>query len=186
MILSRWLHIYLSMASFAIVFFFAITGLTLNHAEWFAAQQKTLQLRGQIDSKLIQPDVMKPSVVDYLRHAHHLNGAVNDFRVETEDCAVSFKGPGYSADVFIDRATGGYELTETRMGWVAILNDLHKGRDSGKAWAHLIDLSAGLLTLVSTTGLMLIFFLHKKRISGLLILVMGGILCWMAYVALVP
>jgi hypothetical protein len=31
MIVSRWLHIYLSMASFGILFFFAVTGLTLNH-----------------------------------------------------------------------------------------------------------------------------------------------------------
>jgi uncharacterized protein len=41
MILSRWLHIYLSMASFGILFFFAITGLTLNHVEWFTRQQHT-------------------------------------------------------------------------------------------------------------------------------------------------
>ncbi|RZK83430.1 MAG: peptidase, partial [Pedobacter sp.] len=27
---SRWLHIYLSMVSFAIVLFFSVTGLTLN------------------------------------------------------------------------------------------------------------------------------------------------------------
>ena len=48
---SRWLHIYLSMVSFAIVFFFAVTGLTLNHQQWFAKQQKTAQYQGQIDPK---------------------------------------------------------------------------------------------------------------------------------------
>ncbi len=41
MILSRWLHIYLLMASFGVLFFFAVTGLTLNHAEWFNNQQRT-------------------------------------------------------------------------------------------------------------------------------------------------
>ena len=45
-VISRWLHIYLSMASFAIVFFFAVTGLTLNHTEWFADQQRTAQRTG--------------------------------------------------------------------------------------------------------------------------------------------
>ena len=44
-------------------------------------------------------------------------------------------------DVFIDRATGRYELTETRMGFFAVMNDLHKGRDSGKAWAVLCYLA---------------------------------------------
>ena len=71
---------------------------------------------------------------------------------------------------FIDRATGRYELTETRMGLVAVLNDLHKGRDSGKRLGgELIDVSAVLMTLVSLTGLLLIFFLQKKRLSGLLV-----------------
>jgi len=31
MIVSRWLHIYLSMGALRILFFFAVTGLTLNH-----------------------------------------------------------------------------------------------------------------------------------------------------------
>ena len=38
---ARWLHIYGSMASFAVVLFFAVTGLTLNHQDWFANQQVT-------------------------------------------------------------------------------------------------------------------------------------------------
>jgi hypothetical protein len=111
---------------------------------------------------------------------------VKDFRIEDTDCSVSFKGPGYAADVLIDRASGRYELTETRMGFFAILNDLHKGRDTGKAWAWVIDLSAVLMTLVSFTGLLLIFFLQKKRFSGLLVAAAGALLCYLAYVAWVP
>ncbi len=52
MIVSRWLHIYLSMASFGTVFFFAVTGLTLNHTEWAASQQKTVQVKGRLDLKV--------------------------------------------------------------------------------------------------------------------------------------
>src|ERR1700677_1527280 len=154
MILSRWLHIYLSMASFGILFFFAVTGLTLNHAEWFAKQQHTGQVHGTIDPKYLTKEVAKLEVVEYLRNTHGIHGAVKDFRVEDTDCSVAFKGPRYSADAFIDRATGRYELTETRMGFFAVLNDLHKGRDTGSAWAWVIDLSAVLMTLVSLPGLL--------------------------------
>ena len=35
---SRWLHIYASMTSFVIVFFFAVTGWTLNHADRFSGR----------------------------------------------------------------------------------------------------------------------------------------------------
>jgi hypothetical protein len=186
MIMSRWLHIYLSMASFGILFFFAVTGLTLNHVEWFTRQQRTSQQRGQMDAKFLAKDVSKLEVVEFLRSTHGIHGAVQDFRVEDTDCSISFKGPGYSADVSIDRASGRYELTETRQGFFAVLNDLHKGRDTGKAWAAVIDVSAVLMTLVSLTGLLLIFFLQRKRLSGLLVAAAGAVLCYLAYVAWVP
>ncbi len=52
---------------------------------------------------------------------------MSDFRVDDTQCSVSLKGPGYTADVFIDRATGSYDLTETRNDFFAVMNDLHKG-----------------------------------------------------------
>jgi hypothetical protein len=186
MVLSRWLHIYLSMASFGILFFFAVTGFTLNHADWFSRQQRTVQIRGAMAPKLLDKAIAKLEIVEYLRSAHGIHGAVKDFRVEDSDCEVSFKGPGYAADVLIDRSSGRYELTETRMGLIAVLNDLHKGRDSGKAWAVIIDLSAVLMTVVSLSGLLLIFFLQKKRLSGLMVAAAGAILSYLAYLAWVP
>lgn len=186
MIVSRWLHIYLSMASFAILFFFAVTGLTLNHTEWFNGAQRTTQVRGVMDTKYLSGEVAKLEVVEFFRNTYRIRGAVKDFRVDGPDCTVAFKGPGYAADVLIDRGTGRYELTETRMGFFAVLNDLHKGRDSGKAWAMMIDVSAVLMTLVSLTGLLLILFLQKKRLSGLIAALAGAVLCYLAYLAFVP
>jgi uncharacterized protein len=186
MILSRWLHIYLSMASFAILFFFAVTGLTLNHVDWFTKQLRTIQIRGNMDVKYLGKDVAKLEIVEHLRNTHGIHGAVKDFRAEDRDVSVAFKGPGYSADIFIDRASGRYELTENRMGFFAVINDLHKGRDSGKAWAWIIDISAVLMTVVSLSGLLLIFFLQKKRFAGLMAAGAGALLCYLAYVAWVP
>ncbi len=88
--------------------------------------------------------------------------------------SVAFKGPGYIADAVIDRRTGKYELTESRLGLVAIANDLHKGRDTGGVWKALIDVSAGLLTFISLTGLILLYFIHKHRVAGFLHPARGG------------
>src|SRR5574339_315887 len=52
--LSRWLHIYGSMGSLAIVLFFAITGITLNPQDWFANQQVTSERHGTLDSALLR------------------------------------------------------------------------------------------------------------------------------------
>jgi hypothetical protein len=128
-------------------------------------------------------DVAKLEVVEALRSAHHVGGAVSDFRVDDDQLSITFKGPGYAADAFVDRATGKYELTESRLGLVAIINDLHKGRDTGGPWKLLIDVSAGLLTFVSLTGLVLIYFIHKHRVAGLALLAAGMVLTSLLYLA---
>ena len=76
--------------------------------------------------------------------------------------------------------------TETKMGLAAVLNDLHKGRDAGKAWGVVIDISAVFMTLVSMTGLVMICFMQKKRFSGLLAGAVGAALCLAVYWIWVP
>ncbi len=186
----RWLHIYLSMISFAIVFFFAVTGLTLNHADWFShGKESGRQLKGKLDAKWISgadESVQKLEVVEFLRRAHSIKGAVSEFRIEDAQCDVSFKGPGYSADAIIRRGTGDYELTETRMGFVAVINDLHKGRDSGRGWSLIIDIAAALMVFVSITGTVLLAFVKRRRFTGYVAAIVGALLCWLVYVLLVP
>jgi hypothetical protein len=183
---SRWLHVYLSMVSFAILFIFAVTGLTLNHQQWFAKQQKTTQYKGQLDPRWLTGNVANLEIVEYLRTHQNISKAVNDFRVDDGQVSVSFKGPGYEATVFIDRQTGAYDVTETKMGLAAILNDLHKGRDSGKAWGWVIDVSAVFMTFVSLSGIVLILFLQKRRFSGLIAGAAGAVLCYIIYLLWVP
>ncbi len=174
------------MASFGVLLFFAATGLTLNHADWFAGAQTTRQLKGKLNTAWLQGNVAKLEVVEYLRRTHQLSGALSDFRVDDAQCSVSFKGPAYTADLFLDRATGSYDLTETRMGLGALLNDLHKGRDTGRAWSWLIDVSAVLMTLVSLSGLILIFYLQKRLATGLSALAGGALACYLVYRFWVP
>jgi hypothetical protein len=192
--LARWLHTYLSMFSFLMLLFFAATGLTLNHADWFATQARTVQRQGALDLAWVKtPDanaVAKPEIIDYFRRVERVKGTVGDdpgdFNVDDTQCEVSFKGPGYEASAVIDRATGKYQLTETRGGFVAVLNDLHKGRDTGKKWSVLIDISAALMAFVSLTGLTLIFFLTKRRTSGLMAIAIGALLGYLIYAFWVP
>ena len=70
--------------------------------------------------------------------------------------------------------------------FVAVMNDLHKGRDSGQVWSWLVDASAILMALVSVSGFILIFLLAKKRTSGLLVAAAGSLNCWALYSAFVP
>src|SRR3954470_15802407 len=129
--LFRWLHIYLSMVSFGILFFFAITGLTLNHADWFFSDREaTTRTTGALNPDWVAApeaaQVAKLEIVEQLRQRHHVKGGVGEFRIEQTECNVVFKGPGYTAEARIDRQTGKYEFSETRFGFIAVINDLHK------------------------------------------------------------
>ena len=189
--LMRWTHIYLSMFSLAAILFFSVTGITLNHPGWFFGEtERSVQAKGQLKAAWLnlatpRPDsggetdaarqVAKLEVVEHLRKAHGIRGALVEFRTDERECMVTFKGPGYAADAFIDRATGQYDLTESSHGFIAIVNDLHKGRDTGKAWSVLIDVSAGLMTFVSLTGLVLLFYIKRRRWSGLVTALVGTV-----------
>ena len=189
--LSRWLHIYLSMISFAIVLFFSVTGLTLNHPTWFGGdKQIQTKYNGKLNINWVNsPDtnkVAKLEIVEFFRKKHYAKGFISDIRIDDAEISLSLKGPAYGFDAFIDRANGSYEASEIKMGAVAVMNDLHKGRDSGSGWAWVIDVSAIFLILVSLSGLILLLFMKKRRVAGLVSGVIGLIICYLIYVIFVP
>lgn len=182
---SRWLHIYLSMISFVIVLFFSITGLTLNHADYFQSNTSISQDEGTIEKSWIDsPDTLKIKkleIVEFFREAYNVKGAVKDFRVYDTDISFTFKAPGYAADIYINRDDAKYSIMQTNQGLMGFLNDLHKGRDTGKVWLWVIDVSAILMTIISLTGLILLLFIKKKRLAGVILLFAGLILTYLIY-----
>jgi hypothetical protein len=182
---SRWLHIYLSMVSFAIVLFFSVTGLTLNHADLFAGKAITTKDTGSLTLTWVNVKdtnlVAKLNIAEYFRNKYHVKGAVSDFRIDDSQISISYRGPGYEGDAYITRETGGYELSQTRGSFIAFMNDLHKGRDTGTAWSWIIDVSAIFLVLISLSGLILLLFIKKKRVSGIILAIVGLFLICLIY-----
>lgn len=183
--LVRWLHLYLSMAAFGTMLLFSVTGLTLNHPEWFSGGAATSELSGSLDAGILGGEdaaddprgiaVDRLAVAETLRARHDLRGSVADFRSDDLETTVGWKGPGYSADAVVDRATGRYALTVTRHGLVDVLNDLHKGRDTGRAWSLLIDVSAIVMVIVAVSGFLLVFWIRRRRLAGVVVAILGTI-----------
>lgn len=183
----RWLHIYLSMLSFSGLMFFAITGITLNHPTWFGADQQSIRdEQGEVPASALAGEIDRLSIAEQVRNDHRLRGVVAEFEADEYEVMIVFKGPGYAADVFVDRETGSYTVTETTTGVMAVLNDLHKGRDSGLGWSWVIDLSAALMVLVSVSGFGLLFYLRKRRVTGVVTAVVGTVLLIVAWALVVP
>ena len=174
--LLRWLHIYTSMASLMVVLFFAATGVTLNHPDWLAGES-TRELTGRMPANWKSGNVVDWLVVDeYLRSTQRVHGAVSDHSADDAQASVTFKAPGYGADCFIKLADGSFRLTVSYQGAVGVLNDLHRGRDAGRSWAWLIDVSGFFLIFLSLTGLGLLWYLKKIRLKGLTTLAAGAVL----------
>src|SRR4029079_14194644 len=167
---------YTSMVSLLVVLFFAATGVTLNHPNWLAGE-RTEEVTGTLPATWKTAKGIDWLVVaEHRRAAHGVHGTVADRREHDREGSLTFRAPGYSADAFINVRDGSYKLTVSYQGAVGVLNDLHRGRDSGSAWAWLIDVSGIFLVFLSLTGLGLLFYLKKVRIKGLVVMTVGAAL----------
>lgn len=165
----RWVHVYTSMISLLIVLFFGITGITLNHPTWtFGDGTDRSSFTGTLPAGVTdaeRTDFLAAS--EFIRDTYGISADVADHGITGDQGTIAYKGPGYAADLFFDVDTGAYELAIEQQGLVAVLNDLHKGRDTASSWNWAIDVAGGFLVLVATTGLGIQLFLRKRRARAL-------------------
>lgn len=180
---ARWLHVYTSMVALLIVLFFGITGLTLNHPTWTfgdSASEETFDGVLQVEPTLADGSTNWLAIAESIRSEFDVTGEVKDFGLNGEEGSIVFTNPGYSASLLFDIETGAFELSVHQEGFVAVMNDLHKGRDSGSSWSWIIDISAVFLVVISVTGLTMQFFLKKRRRSAIIVASVGGAACVIA------
>lgn len=180
---SRIIHVYTSMIALLVVLFFAATGITLNHPEWtFGDEVVTTTESGEFPfaTELVAADgttagIDYLSMAEYVRDEYGVVGSVDSFSETSGDGSIAFVNPGYRADLFFDVDAGTFDLTIEQEGWVAVINDLHKGRSTDRSWNWLIDASAGFLVVISLTGLVMQFFLKKRRRSAFVTAGVGAV-----------
>lgn len=175
---ARWLHVYASMVCLVVVLFFSVTGLTLNHPSWTFGDDPTTETHyGTFPFEILDDgDVDFLAISEYVRSEFDVGGTVTNHDIVGSDGAITYRNPGYAADLFFDTSTDTFELSIEQAGAVAVMNDLHKGRDTAPFWRWVIDISAVALVLISLTGLCMQFFLRKRRTSALSLAVGGGVL----------
>jgi hypothetical protein len=186
MALCRTLHIYITMFAFLMMMFFAVTGLILNHEALFAsAEGEMSEATGIIPVELLnEPDRLM--VVETLRSTFGATGSLTTFDTEPEALRIELRGPGRRTEAEIDRATGKTTVMIERRGMVIRLDDLHRGKDSGRAWSLVLDVSSVLLFLGSLTGIVMLFALPRRRKLGLAALAAGTVITLAVYFVFVP
>jgi len=149
--------------------FFAVTGITLNHAGSFeTTRQNYSAVRKDVPATLVEAlrtDIRQngegeaaPSapLAAWVRSAFGVNTAGRTADWKSDEISLSLERPGGDAWLKLDLAQGVAEYHVTDAGWVAYLNDLHKGRHTGGAWAWFIDLIAAACVVFAITGFVIL------------------------------
>lgn len=198
---ARRLHIYVSMALLLVVLFFAISGITLNRPNLYTSdtpqvEQQTLIIPDHFFSmKNSRLTVNKVGLLGYLYHKANLSGTPSSMQVFSDieqgemlegEVSLDYKGPGFNSTVFINLVTKEAEIESTHYGVVAVLNDLHKGRNSGQVWAWFIDISGFLMVFFALTGVCLLVPKKKSFSLGLKWMTFGSVVTLLIYLFAVP
>lgn len=160
---TRLIHVYVSMALLTLLVFFSVTGITLNHPEWFSSHQaqvieKELTIE-RIANLAIKNEnvtnVQQQTITKEIESAFSISLVNINAELMSGELFYSIKQAGKSASIAIDLETGDAFYEQTHYGWWSVLNDLHKGRNTSNFWSWIIDLSSVLFIIFAISGFIL-------------------------------
>ena len=169
--LRQW-HWISSALCLAGMLLFAVTGITLNHASQISAKPAIVTLDTTLPQALLAELQLSAaqqhiplSVHNWIEQQLKQSIRISNAEWSADELYIALPRPGGDGWFSIDLESGELLYESTDRGWIAYLNDLHKGRNSGEAWSWFIDIFAGICVTFSFTGLWLLTRQTKMRPS---------------------
>ena len=170
---SRYVHGWLSAFAFLTLLFFSVTGLLLNHPEWFepAKTEQTTQLilPESILKSIKQQENPSDTILNYVRQQQNVVGRYQSSEVMDNEVMIRLESPAGATDIWVMADTGETEITQKPASTVSMLNDLHRGKNSGFAWSWLIDISAIIVIALSLVGYILFLSIKTRLVTHLVL-----------------
>lgn len=183
-------HGYLSAFAFMALIFLSVTGLLLNHPEWFAGDRTT-----ETRSITLAPDILRGAttnddparaLAEAVSREVPVRGAFADGSIEGGAATLRLEGVKGTTDITIDMASGQAEVTTEAADTVSIFHELHRGTLSGPVWRAMLDFVAIAVTALSLVGFALFFILRQRLRTSLLLMSFGLGIPTAIYLTLVP
>jgi len=174
--LSRLIRVYVSMALLTLLLFFSITGITLNHPEWFSGNEPVIEeIELAIDLKLINNPPLSleqiTQVVAVVEREISLSLTNAVIESSSDELFFSIKKAGRNTAITLDLDSGELFFEQTDYGLWALLNDLHKGRNTSFFWGWIIDITSVLCIVFAISGFILA--MPQRRFNRTLTLSLG-------------
>lgn len=172
---SRAWHGWLSAFAFLALMFFALTGLLLNHPEWFAPTNHEQPVEWTLvlsaDELARARTVADPAraLAEAVGRRRDLRGAYQSGEILDGEAMIRLEGVTGSSDLIVDLVSGEAEATISRADLVTTLNELHRGKNAGAAWKLVIDTSAIVILALSLIGYVLFFSLRFRLRTSLIL-----------------
>lgn len=151
---------------------FSVTGITLNRAALIGSEPVTTEQTAVLSAPARAAlagfgeettDPVPTEVAAWAAAELDLKIAGKPTETTAAEVYVALPRPGGDGALTIDRASGEAVAEVTTHGWIAYLNDLHKGRNTGPVWAWFIDIFAVICIVSALTGLALLYLLATGR-----------------------
>ncbi len=157
---SRLIHIYVSMALLTLLLFFSVTGITLNHPEWFSENKAEINEKElTVDFMLLENPPLSPqqivNVSEFIEQKLSVSLSKAVIESTEDELFYSLKKAGKNTSITVDLASGELFFEHTDYGWWALMNDLHKGRNTSIFWGWIIDITSVLCIVFALSGFIL-------------------------------
>ncbi|RZT36623.1 PepSY-associated TM helix domain-containing protein [Cupriavidus agavae] len=156
---------------------FAITGFTLNHAGQIEARPSVVTRHGTVPADVLDvlhraapgttsgKNARSPvpaALAEWLGKSMDVDASGREAEWSADEIYIGLPRPGGDAWASVALDSGEVQVESTSRGWISYLNDLHKGRNTGRAWSLFLDIFAAACLVFSVTGL----FLLKLHAGG--------------------
>lgn len=168
---ARYVHGWLSAFAFIALFFFALTGLLLNHSDWFKAeteeQTQNLTLPEPVLKQIAAQENPSDALLSYVRRQQDIIGRYQSSEVMDSEVMIHLESPAGATDIWAMLDTGEVEVTSKAASTVSLIKDLHRGKNSGTAWSWFIDIASIVILILSVAGFILFLSIKSRLITHL-------------------
>ncbi|WP_151704949.1 PepSY-associated TM helix domain-containing protein [Nitrincola alkalilacustris] len=185
----RWLHIYSAVPVLISMIFFAVTGFFLNHPDWSPGQTRAHELSLILPDELASidwqasPSIFTLGVLQWLDREQGIRGVKMEVEWEDDELLIiTLEGPSTTQTVEVLPDEGEVEVFALSLPLMAMLNNLHRGKQVSDIWRLFSDLSAIFMLVFCLTGLWLVCVNRMQRVTaGSWVAIGGGLFFVIVY-----